>query len=110
MASSTAQHENLQTGHHPDAQTSDGRPLHLHLINQDEADITLSDSEEEKNGPLTEEQMKRERKDCREEHSIRASHVQFNSIAAGCTMVAPVQRAELCASSIAVGCTMVAPV
>ena len=62
MTGPAAQHDDFRQGRHPDAQPSGGRPLHLHLTNQDEADITLNDLEADKYGPLTEEQLKRERK------------------------------------------------
>jgi len=62
IATSTAQHDTFRNGRQPGAQSSGGRPLHLQLTNEDEADIVLNDLEADKYGPLTEEQLKRERK------------------------------------------------
>ena len=58
MTGTATQHDKFRQGRQPRAQPSGGRPLHLHLANQDEADITLNDLEAGQHGPLTEEQLK----------------------------------------------------
>ena len=60
--SAAQQTDSFRRGRHPRAPASLGRPLHLHLTDQDEGDITLNDLEADRYGPLTEEQLKRERK------------------------------------------------
>ena len=59
---SSPQHEDARTGPPPRMPRETVRPLRLHLTDQDEGDIVLNDRDAEKYGPLTEAELRRERK------------------------------------------------
>ena len=57
---SPPQHDEMRTGSSPRMPRETGRPLRLHLTDQDEGGIFLNDRDANEFGPLTEAQLKRE--------------------------------------------------